>query len=400
MISEVLKSKPGLLLTKEVNREDIPNEDIEDDGDEHYDDVTLSDDERDVKTTEETSDTRDDPKRKGVSWVHNKNIDTNRTKTGHYDPNARNPLFAGAELSDLWELTLMKSHYHPSTALFTEKILNDESIDYSGDPINDFSLKHFLDRFVFRNPKKLDKNSAKSTSNRVFGRVTTYTDSQPSVTINSKDYVNQPESRIPIDERFIHHYLRQRLDSRKTDGYDSDVESVNSVEFESLLDRLEPMSKKDFAKDVYKNNNEKKIKKSNEESDEDSGGDEDSDEEFDEHFDEDPDGGDSEVDFDADDPEFAEAFGGVDSELEEAFDDNESQMVPKKRKRGFDKITNDLFASADEFAQLLEGNESDSGLSDVVDDDESKGDRKSEFKKRRKLGRNKKNKFNKRDLDI
>jgi len=72
--------------------------------------------------------------------------------------------------------------------------------------------------------------------------------------------------------------------------------------------------------------------------------------------------------------------------------------VSKKPKKGFDKITNDLFASADEFAQLLEANESDNDLSDGEGDHIK--DKKTEFKIRRKLGRNKRKKFNKKDLDL
>ena len=392
LLSEVIKTKPGLILNKEVMGEDIAfADDVDDDGDEHYEDVPLSDEESGDKT-DQTSNQAKDTKKNAISWVHNKNISTNRTKTRRYDPNVRNPLFAGAELVDLWELALLKSHYHPSTALFAEKILNDESIDYSGDPMNDFSLKHFLDRFVFRNPKKVDKK-ANSTSTRVFGRLPSADKTSNQLTISSKEYVNQPENRIPIDEKFIHHYLKQRI-SQKTDGYDSDVESVTSVEFESLLDRLEPMAKKDFAKDLYKDDKNKKTKKSKK-SDEDS--DEESDDELGEQFDdEDLDGEDSDMEFDEDDPEFNDAFGGVDSELEEALEENDPELGPKKRKRGFDKITSDLFASADEFAQLLEANESDSGLSDA----EVEVDQKTEFRNRRKLGRNKKKKFNRKDIDL
>lgn len=32
--------------------------------------------------------------------------------------------------------------------------LQGESINYSGDPLEDFTLVRFLDRFAYRNPKK------------------------------------------------------------------------------------------------------------------------------------------------------------------------------------------------------------------------------------------------------
>ncbi len=102
LISEVIKSKPGLLLTKEVIGEEVAVDEAEDEDDEHYEDVPLSDDEVNGVSVEDSVQS----KSKAFSWVHNKNIDTNRTKTRHYDPNARNTLFAGAELIDLWCLTI------------------------------------------------------------------------------------------------------------------------------------------------------------------------------------------------------------------------------------------------------------------------------------------------------
>jgi len=119
----------------------------------------------------------------------------------------------------------------------------------------------------------------------------------------------------------------------------------------------------------------------------------------DDDFGEDVDGDESDMEYDEDDPDFADAFGGVDSELEDALEeneDNDSDLRPKKKqKKGFDRMTNDLFASADEFAQLLEANESDSGMSEA----EVNVDQKTEFRNRRKLGRKKK-KFNRKDIDI
>lgn len=74
-----------------------------------------------------------------------------------YDSLARNPLYCHADKCIETELVALANHYHPSVAVFANHLLNSESIIYKGDPMADFSLQKFLDRFVFRNPKKLVK---------------------------------------------------------------------------------------------------------------------------------------------------------------------------------------------------------------------------------------------------
>jgi ribosome biogenesis protein MAK21 len=54
----------------------------------------------------------------------------------------------------LWELTLLLKHFHPSVSRFASAIGN---IDYSGDPLRDFGVGPFLDKFAYRNPKSIDR---------------------------------------------------------------------------------------------------------------------------------------------------------------------------------------------------------------------------------------------------
>ncbi|CAG2118262.1 unnamed protein product, partial [Medioppia subpectinata] len=244
LISEVIQSKPGLVLHREVT-EPLPvsNNTVangvdanESDDEEHYEDVPLSDDEEmdgNVANSEPEVETMAaDQKKPAVSWVHNRNLDTNRPKSSQYDPSARNPLFASADQTALWELTLMLQNFHPSTQLFAQKIVDNERVDYSGDPLTDFSVKRFLDKFAFRNPKKLEKKLAKtSTQSRVFGRLQapdSTGDGDPTAVrpdINSKDYVNQSATRVPLDEMFIYNYLKQRQ-SMASQEADDDADSV------------------------------------------------------------------------------------------------------------------------------------------------------------------------------
>jgi ribosome biogenesis protein MAK21 len=53
-----------------------------------------------------------------------------------------------------WELSLIAHHFHPSVTKFASDI---GEIDYAGDPLHDFGLGPFLDKFAYRNPKSREK---------------------------------------------------------------------------------------------------------------------------------------------------------------------------------------------------------------------------------------------------
>ena len=87
-----------------------------------------------------------------------------------YDPRKREPQFANAETACLWELVrfspcspLISSerptqvplvyHFHPSVSLHAKQILASLPVTTTADlALN--TLSHFLDRFVYKNPKK------------------------------------------------------------------------------------------------------------------------------------------------------------------------------------------------------------------------------------------------------
>lgn len=71
----------------------------------------------------------------------------------NYDGKKRDPQYAHAEGSCLWEIVPFLHHFHPSVALHASQLLNNEPISTSSD-LNLNTLSHFLDRFVYRNAKK------------------------------------------------------------------------------------------------------------------------------------------------------------------------------------------------------------------------------------------------------
>ncbi|KAH9261707.1 hypothetical protein BASA81_000363 [Batrachochytrium salamandrivorans] len=88
-----------------------------------------------------------------------------------------------------WEYDLLRRNYHPTCVAFASKIVRDEEatvLEYSGDPLLDFSLTNFLDKFIYRNPKEKQlENSAFGTMGRM-ARIGAKAFKQPAV--NSEEF--------------------------------------------------------------------------------------------------------------------------------------------------------------------------------------------------------------------
>ncbi|XP_035672008.1 CCAAT/enhancer-binding protein zeta-like [Branchiostoma floridae] len=243
LVSEIAKVHPGLRTITLATEES--------DDEEHFEDVELpeeeaavEDEEEVVEETESTEEQQEEVTKpsdtggSGASWVHR--LGKGKTQTSQYDPQGRNPLYCGADGSCLWELCKLANHFHPSVALFAKKILDGEAIQYSGDPLQDFTLARFLDRFVFRNPKQRKQDPGQSVM-------------QPKSTrfeprgvkrfpVNSEEFLQTDEQKIPVDEVFFHRFFSKRAQfgRKATDGDDdSDIESVGDEEFDRILDKFE-----------------------------------------------------------------------------------------------------------------------------------------------------------------
>lgn len=138
------------------------------------------------------------------SWYHAKNVSVKKEKlpTTKYNPWARNPLYGGGEFCAYTELYSLKNHFHPTVALYATNIINEHIIKYSGDPLNDFTLIRFLDRFVFKNPKKPEE---KAGIHPTLAKRKMY---KPKgiklVPVFSEGYVKERAENIPVDEIFLH----------------------------------------------------------------------------------------------------------------------------------------------------------------------------------------------------
>ena len=64
-----------------------------------------------------------------------------------YDPLYREPRWCRAERASLLELAPLARHLHPTLALFAKQLTQGQQPAYSGNPLHDFQLMHFLNRW-------------------------------------------------------------------------------------------------------------------------------------------------------------------------------------------------------------------------------------------------------------
>ncbi|XP_060947700.1 CCAAT/enhancer-binding protein zeta [Limanda limanda] len=236
LVSEVMKAKPGLkiLLQEDGDGEEEEFKDLagEDDDDEEERFVDAD------KLEEGASAEKVEPK-PAASWVHHQNLEGGK-KQQIYDPLHRNPLYCGADHTTLWELQRLTLHFHPSVSLFAKTILEGGYVLYSGDPLQDFTLIRFLDRFVFRNPKQL-RGKQNTDAAAMMPKQRLPLNSLP---VNCEEFLCKEESQVRVDEIFFHRFFKKRQQEKqlrrpRRDGDNESVDDVDDEEFEKILDSCE-----------------------------------------------------------------------------------------------------------------------------------------------------------------
>ncbi|XP_053620788.1 CCAAT/enhancer-binding protein zeta [Plodia interpunctella] len=292
-----------------------------------------------------------------------KTVNMDRVIT-EYNPHARNPSFSGAQCSVYIELIALARHFHPTVKLFAEKLVNEQIIQYSGDPLKDFSGIRFLDRFVFKNPKKRADGEVKvKGSHPKFAVRKNYVaKGLRSLPVNSSTYLNEDAKKIPVDEKFLYDFLKKRREVQGSEAEDSDADSVTSEDFDRYLDsmtgknQLDSDEEYDYLAELESNKSKRGSKKSDDASDD---GDDDDDDGVDDEIDD----GESDAELNiAGDDEEPDLSGDEDELMLEGSDDEDDHIeVPGKKGKGNMKLKlkgsddlGSLFASAEEFSTLLE----------------------------------------------
>lgn len=154
----------------------------------------------------------------------------------NYDIDARNPLFAGAKNSCYFELSAFARHYHPTVSLFAKTIIDGKPIAYDGNPLEDLSLIRFLDRFVYRNPKKLEDKQVRNKVDPFAFNKGYQPKGVKAIPVNSEAYINAMEGSIPVDEKYLYDFMKKYKTFKSKDDSESDNDSVTSEDFNKMLD--------------------------------------------------------------------------------------------------------------------------------------------------------------------
>lgn len=278
VIDKLMKARPDL---RDLNRKKLPevdydaeistyksekplSDDDDDDGEERYNDV---DEENEKKPSH-----RELSK---SSWDHSQlnkkkqgkktfvSISNDKKPITQYDLNCRNPMYAGSEYTLNYELLKLLEHFHPTVQVFANSILTRKSIAYKGDPLKDFALPQFLDRFSFKNPKAIAKPDEKTFIHRMFKDKSYKPMNSRNIPVKSLSTENCTE-----EEFFIFKYLdkKRELTVVKKDDDEESIASVDDDEFDAYLDTVG--AAKDFEEDDYldeitENINKKTSKKKN-----------------------------------------------------------------------------------------------------------------------------------------
>ncbi|PWN50837.1 CBF-domain-containing protein [Violaceomyces palustris] len=218
LLGELFKRHPGLraMLSEP-----------EDDGDEDFKDVAESDDDNASSQGPVRSEANlDRPLRK-------------------YDGKKREPRFANASLTCLWDLIPLLSHFHPSVALHAAQLLHSQPVTSNADlTLN--TLAHFLDRFVYRNPKA--KVSTRGVS--IMQPSQSGDRLEPGVSrtrghglaqseyVNSEAFWKKKASSVPVDQLFFHQFFNYKSGrtAAKTEVGSNTKESTGSEDEHSTDD--------------------------------------------------------------------------------------------------------------------------------------------------------------------
>jgi ribosome biogenesis protein MAK21 len=198
-----------------------------------------------IKESEDTDDEEDSP------LVH---------VLGNYDGSKREPSFASSKKPAMWEASLLRLHFHPSVKAFTNSFLEEpHQIVYGGDPITEFSLTAFLNRFAYKNPKINPNTKVRRPQPKA---------EEP---VNTGEFINKDSLDIAPEKQFFHKFFGERAklrvegksrDKSKTskrknfdaavegdgDGSSDEDEDAYEKEIDKFADKLAEDMMRDYAK--------------------------------------------------------------------------------------------------------------------------------------------------------
>ncbi|THH28825.1 hypothetical protein EUX98_g5360 [Antrodiella citrinella] len=138
-----------------------------------------------------------------------------------YDPRKRDPQYAHASASPMYELLPLVHHYHPSVSLHARQLLSSVPITASAD-LSLNTLSHFLDRFIFKNPKKLKSKGASAmqpAASTAYGasgvKLVKGEVAGQGGPVNEASWWKRRVEDVPADEVFFHKFFQKKHEEEK-----------------------------------------------------------------------------------------------------------------------------------------------------------------------------------------
>ncbi|MCJ1388653.1 hypothetical protein MMC18_001502 [Xylographa bjoerkii] len=175
-----------------------------------------------------------------------------RKETKIYDGRKREPEYSNAEKSCLWEIDPFLVHYHPSVALFASKLLTHDVMPAKPD-LSMHTLIHFLDRFVYRNPKKAASGPRGASIMQPLAGgdasgllVSAQSKTRTRQPVNTEAFWKMEAGKIDADEVFFHKYFstmgkgkesakKKKAEKMREDGEESEAEENEDEVWEALV---------------------------------------------------------------------------------------------------------------------------------------------------------------------
>lgn len=95
----------------------------------------------------------------------------------------------------LWEIDVLNTFFHPSVTKISESVMNNKRLEYNGDPMVDYTLMKFLDKFNYKKPKEDEKNKKNP--------------------LNSEEFANLPLTSVKEDDLFHYNYTKEKLKQKR-----------------------------------------------------------------------------------------------------------------------------------------------------------------------------------------
>ncbi len=175
-----------------------------------------------------------------------KKVEPKKKQIAEYDGRKRDPKFANASNSSLWEINEFLNHYHPTVQLYAESFLNQQK--QVKPDLGLFTLSHFLDRFVYRNAKQKPTTKGSSIMQPLGGShtgsllVKSTNKINPEIPVNTEDWLNKKVEDVRPDEKFFHQYFttKEKDPSKLNNGEipDEEFEDESDLDDEEVWNAL------------------------------------------------------------------------------------------------------------------------------------------------------------------